>query len=228
MNGRRTFVWSGKPDRAKSGDCQSPRVARNAAVEVVDGEGWRSDERTLVRCRKCDACRKQRRKEWIARSIQEAKRSDKLWLVTGTFALRPDEVDMVVGECQRFLKRLRKGRKEPVPTYRGPVECGPAAVRYLSVVERGERKGRLHAHFLMFGDVRWIQMRTAWQAGHFHAKRVPIPSKGWEKLDRNAILGIAYVAAYAVDGRVRASEHYGRDTLRPRPRRARLNPASQG
>lgn len=155
---------------------------------------------------------------WIARAIDEARRAPMSWLFTGTFKEEPNSREAVVAEGQRFLKRLRRGRTLPVMTHRGPIAVPGAKVRFLSVVERGDEKDRLHWHCLVHGDgepVRWLQLRTAWHAGHMHARRLHF-GRGGDVPD-DMFRQIAYVAGYLgkQGGRVVASLHYGRTMTPP-------------
>lgn len=177
-----------------------------------------------VPCRTCGGCMVQKARAWVARSLIEAEScNDRAWLVTGTFAVAPAARAEVVQEAQRFLKRLRRGRREPVVTHRGPVACPPAQVRYLGGPETGSRRGRWHVHFIVFGNARWLQLRTAWQVGHLHARRLPLRKGVDGKFDAETFKGLRYVAGYVAKdtgehgGRVIASLGYGRAPKRADP-----------
>lgn len=208
--------------RGTAGRCLRPvwtavtaprRVVDLSEIQIATRDAWQ-----YVRCRKCAECKRERKRMWIARAIAEARQAPVTWLFTGTFACEPPDEAAVVREGQRFLKRLRKGLAHPVETYRGPMAVPGVKVRFLSVVERGDENGRLHWHAIIHGDgdlVRWLQLRTAWHAGHMHARRVN--ARGDERLPDDVLRQIAYVAGYLgkQPGRVVASLKYGRRTPQP-------------
>lgn len=80
-------------------------------------------------------------------------------------------------ECTRFLKRLRRrydrlndGNTEP--------DC--RGVRYLLVFER-HKSGMLHCHALIHvnGDLRYRDIKAAWNAGFMDAKLCDLRSAGY-------------------------------------------------
>lgn len=178
---------------------------------------WNNNRQIRVPCRKCGGCGVSKAKQWIARSIREAEANNgRAWLFTGTWREAPSDRAAVVREGQLFFKRLRRGREEPYPTSRGPLDIGPCKVRYLAAPETGDRFGRWHLHALVFGGARWIQLRAAWGAGHMHARRVRVEHGEDGQLLQSSVRQLAYVAGYVAKdtqrhgGRVIASLSYGK------------------
>lgn len=140
----------------------------------------------MVPCRKCWPCQLSRRREWIARAVNEARAAKRTWFFSGTFREMPESPDAVVDEYQRYMKRLRKQIGSSVK------------LRYLTVLERGERNGRLHVHSLMhFSDVvKWVQVTRPWTAGFFKANWVRCQFGEDGRMDDESARQIFYVAGY--------------------------------
>lgn len=156
-----------------------------------------------VPCRKCWPCQLERRREWIARAINEARLAPKTWFFTGTFRVAPETPSIVVDEYQRFLKRLRKKHK----------------FRFLAVLERGERNGRMHVHLLLHGDLKYRDMEGQWTAGFMQAKLVKAQFDENGRLDADSARQLMYVAGYVtgdISFKVKASIRYGR--MGPKPK----------
>lgn len=159
-------------------------------------------------CRRCWPCQLQRRREWIARAINEARVAKRTWFFTGTFREKPENPDVVVAEYQRWMKRLRKANPE-------------TKIRYLAVLERGEREGRLHVHCLLHADLKYRDITSAWVAGFFQAKLVKAEFDEAGRMDEDSARQLMYVAGYVtgdVKHKVRASLRYGK-TPPPQPQR---------
>ena len=161
-----------------------------------------------VPCRKCWPCQLQRRREWIARAINEVQEAEKTWLLTGTFRTKPDTADVVVGEFQRYMKRLRK-------------RLGGEVVRYVMVVETGDLRGRLHCHALLHGSnaLSWRAAGNPWTAGFIKLQLVR--AKWVEgRLDEDSARQVHYVAGYItgdISFPVRASLKYGQPQRKGAP-----------
>lgn len=170
----------------------------------------------MVRCRKCFACIKERRKLWMGRAIGECLHAQasggRTWFVTLTFRSEPASEKEAIGELQRYFKRLRKGRADPI--IRGGVKRAvpPAVVRYAAVTERGEENGRLHLHCLVHGDARWLQLYAAWGQGHLQARQVRVEPDDRGRIDPRQARVILYATKYIgkSGNRLIASLYYGR------------------
>jgi hypothetical protein len=125
-----------------------------------------------------------------AEAARRARRQVRLFCVanglnrlgTLTYAVEPD-LRQIRADLGRFFVRLRR-------------ELGGEAFPYLWVVERGEKKGRLHAHFAVG---RWIGRQaivSAWDHGFVHIKLIgdlPVGSGAVGEARRVA----RYLAPYA-------------------------------
>lgn len=156
------------------------------------------------RCWKCRACRQWRRLEWIKRSAEEVRRSERTWLATFTFTdeqfssmslpARPVDYERIaVDHGQRYLKRLRREG---------------FSLRYLLVTEFGENStARVHLHALIHTTAALSKRRleAQWTSGFTHVRLV---RAGEKHIDR----ATAYIAKYltkSLTSRVRASQRYG-------------------
>lgn len=137
----------------------------------------------LVPCSKCPACIANRKNDWTGRLTAEAMSAAATYFVTLTYKNEP--TDFVYRDVQLMLKRLRKAAAER-----------NFSVRFFCVGERGNKKGRIHWHLLLFLD-RPINFA------------VPSPGELWrfwphgwtqlKRLDRADLLrSIRYVSKYAV------------------------------
>lgn len=91
---------------------------------------------TLVACRGCDLCRKNRVDDLVGRCVAEQVSSDAAFSVTLTYAEdAPNSVVLCYKDVQDFLKRLRKAGYK---------------VRYICAGEYGTVKGRAHWHIALF------------------------------------------------------------------------------
>ena len=201
------FAW--KCERpVRLGLYQRPyKVLRNDGVVGVH-VAWNAggEWHVKVPCRNCWPCQLQRRREWIARAINEGTRSKRTWFFSGTFREKPETTDVVVAEYERYMKRLRHHN----PGVR---------FRYLAVIERGERNGRLHVHMLLHCSeaVPWKRITGPWSAGFSKANWVRF---NWTdgKLDEDTIKQVFYVAGYVTGDiafKVRASLRYGKVPAAP-------------
>ena len=93
----------------------------------------------MVPCGRCYACKLNKARAWSVRIINEVKHSPSSCFITLTYNPEnlPKNGSVVVEDCQKFLKRLRKntGKK----------------IRYFLGSEYGEEGKRPHYHLICFG-----------------------------------------------------------------------------
>lgn len=177
----------------------------------------RTSQHMYVRCRRCEACLRQRGRVWRARAIVETHAARRTWF--GTLTLAPDwatqaryaadrrlqdrisdrgdqtnqfqaMVDFVNPEITKWLKRVRKNTG--------------AAIRYMLVAE-AHKSGNPHWHCLIHeyaGSAPKRALHTAWRYGFSHFKLV----------DENDTKAVSYVCKYLAKSaitRIRASREYG-------------------
>lgn len=93
----------------------------------------------MVPCGRCIACRLNKARAWSIRIMHEAKVSKLRCFVTLTYNddHLPKDGSLVVADCQKFMKRLRKNTQVPI--------------RYFLGGEYGEIGKRPHYHAILFG-----------------------------------------------------------------------------
>jgi len=91
-----------------------------------------------VGCGQCLPCRINRRRLWTHRLVIEGEQHEKKCFVTLTYENEPPGGTLVPQDLKNWLKRFRK-------------RVAPEKIRYFSVGEYGEEKGRPHYHALIFG-----------------------------------------------------------------------------
>lgn len=93
----------------------------------------------MVPCGRCIACRLNKARGWSIRIMHEVKTSKVSCFVTLTYNDEnlPKDKSLVVEDCQKFFKRLRKNTK--------------LKLRYFLGGEYGEKEGRPHYHAVIFG-----------------------------------------------------------------------------
>ena len=137
----------------------------------------------MVPCSKCPACIANRKNDWTGRLNAEAMSAAAVYFVTLTY--RDEPAEFVYRDVQLMMKRLRKAAAER-----------NFSVRFFCVGERGNLKGRIHWHLLLFLD-RPINFA------------VPKPGElwrfwdhGWTQLKRlspsDMLRSIRYVSKYAI------------------------------
>lgn len=190
---RRSSEWrfaqknTGGDAASLSGDCEAPvtRLMRGAADPLFVRLGLEQERHIVVdievRCRKCPACNRARRRHWALRAQAEVSKANRTWFGTLTLApeyqfrcvalarstlarsgvryddLSPDEafkerVRPLTAELQRYLKRLRKSH---------------AGLRHMVVVER-HKSGDPHLHLMLhetLGPIRHKQLTAKWDWG---------------------------------------------------------------
>lgn len=88
---------------------------------------------SVVPCRNCWQCRKDRVDDWIGRCIAESQFSTKVYSVTLTYREgTPNSATLVYSDVQKFLKLLRFDQYK---------------VRYFCAGEYGTKKGRAHCAY---------------------------------------------------------------------------------
>ena len=173
-----------------------------------------------VRCRRCEACLRQRNVDWVNRARRESGAAARTWFTTLT--MRPevhegiktlvlsmiaDKSDhdyiakRIIEESYRqvhlFFKRIRKNTGK--------------AFRYLAVIEL-HKNGLPHFHLLVHDNDGTLQRRdidNQWKAGFTSSRLV--------KGDNEK--AIAYVCKYLckdTEGRIKCSLNYGRCGLLPK------------
>lgn len=235
------------------GDCKAPRdvalrgvealllkqlaaIREDPFVDYADGYGWLPGReprpeaprtRTVylrVRCRKCPACLKHKRRLWTARGIAEVRTSMRTWF--GTLTVSPErrfqaklladkrsttrrgealsELSSVERtraiaaelnpEVTRWLKRVRK-------------QSG-AKLRYLLVCEP-HKDGFPHFHLLLHERGQPVSKRlleSQWTYGF----------SNWRLVPAGEVAQVGYVCKYitkSAQTRIRASRHYGQQDV---------------
>jgi len=173
------------------------------------------------RCRKCEKCLAQKRRQWTARAIAEVRQSTRTWF--GTLTVRPVErfraqVRADIAARQRWAERLSalsdKDRLKFISRVLGPEVTrfmkrvrfeSKASLRYLLVVEP-HKDGFPHYHLLLHetGPVQVSKrvLERQWGLGVSH----------WRLVDREDPRQAGYVCKYvnkSAEVRIRASRHYG-------------------
>lgn len=87
-----------------------------------------------VRCGKCIGCRLDYSRQWAVRIMHEASLHEQNSFVTLTYKENP--IDLLYGDYQLFMRRLRKAR---------------GYARFFCAGEYGEDRGRPHFHAVLFG-----------------------------------------------------------------------------
>lgn len=176
----------------------------------------------LTRCRKCETCRSNRRREWVARAMAEARETaGRNWFGTLTYGPATHE--------RRFLAAVDRTLKAAVPWgdltdearfRRVERECSRdvtlwlkrvrkssgARLRYFLVAEQQPVSGFVHYHALVHevrGLVTARELDHQWVNGFAHWRLVPRGDE-WK--------ACGYVAKYLVKStcvRIRASKKYG-------------------
>lgn len=211
VNGNAVVSTGHRVTRRLDGDCEAPIHS-----EEVAGTGPRLFLDTFVRCRKCPACLRQRRRVWLARATTETGMAPRTWMVT----LTADPQQHYLMLC-RALVRLSEAGPDPrtdseaaifkgradefgkeVTKWLKRVRATGARFTYLMVVE-AHKSGLPHVHLLIHDQsaTTYRALTGAWRWGFAHAKLVEGPS------------GARYVTKYLVKSmmaRVRASLNYGR------------------
>lgn len=141
-------------------------------------------------CRSCAACASYERYIWRTRAIFETRASVRSAFFTLTF--RKSEAS-AYDEIQRWLKRVRKAHPSMV-------------LRYLCVLELGEKNRRRHYHLIIHADRPFVlrDVRRLWKGGISHARLMRASD-------------IRYVTKYITKGspeRPRASISYGYKPVR--------------
>lgn len=133
-----------------------------------------------------------RRARTKLRRLATANALEFMW--TLTFADEPADRSAVVHEVQKGMKRLQR-------------ELG--SLRYLWVIERGSKRGRLHVHVLVDRYLEHDRVRSAWGLGH-----VWVSKRGGKGGARaNARANARYLSKYVgkeIAGGIDGRHAYGR------------------
>ncbi len=180
----------------------------------------------LVRCRRCEACLKERRWMWTERAAKEWREATRTWLCT--FTLRPSEhyklgvqtrqrleaqgEDIDKMDARRRLEEMMVEYRDVMRRYvnrlrKGLVQRGWPQVqfRYLWVPEP-HKSGLIHFHMLLHevaDDMRIPKRRIEdmWGLGHAGAKEV--------HSEAEAKYACKYLGKHHFEGRLAVSKHYG-------------------
>lgn len=127
-------------------------------VKVLVGAASRISDKLQsieVPCGRCRVCRLNKAREWSVRIMDEVKHSDCSCFVTLTYddLHLPPHGSLVVEDCQKFFKRLRKAGYK---------------FRYYLGGEYGERGRRPHYHAILFGlsQKNSVAIERAWGLGY--------------------------------------------------------------
>lgn len=164
----------------------------------------------LLPCRRCGPCLNTMKNNLTGRLVAEAKQAKSVYMLTLTYADEPE--DFCYLDVQLALKRFRKALAA-LPK--------PARVRFACVGERGEQKGRIHWHILLFFDREFLLKRPR------PGRLWPFWPFGWTQVaplggQQDIADGIRYVVKYCVKGvgdptksstRFRGSVRLGEETI---------------
>lgn len=196
--------------RVLAGNCEAP-----IRVSEVGGTYARPILDTVVRCRKCTACLRQRSAVWSARAKAEIEATPRTWLVTLT-ATPAVHYRWLLQACQNstrkgvdpaewrsgeeFARRWSEFGKETTKWLKRIRSTG-ARFTYLQVVE-AHKSGLPHVHLLIhdLDGVTYRRLVESWPHGFAHAKLVT---------DARAARYVSKYLAKSALARVRASQAYG-------------------
>lgn len=118
----------------------------------------------LVPCGRCIACRLNKSRGWAIRIMHEVKVSKVSCFVTLTYSdeFLPKNKSLVVEDCQKFFKRLRKNSQ--------------LKIRYFLGGEYGEQGARPHYHAVLFGISKDFkaEIERSWGLGYITVDDVTI------------------------------------------------------
>lgn len=133
-----------------------PYPIRISPKIVGDGSGQFVQQHGYVPCGRCRVCRLNKAREWSVRIMDEVQHSRVSCFVTLTYSDEnlPKNGTLVVKDCQKFFKRLRKNSGR---------EC-----RYYLGAEYGDLGRRPHYHVCLFGFSRedYDIINKAWGLGY--------------------------------------------------------------
>lgn len=133
--------------------CTSP-------ITVISNDGRAAH----VRCKQCTPCRIWRQNTWMARNLIEYASCVSAHFLTLTYSddTRPAHPDLCKRESGLYLKRLRRRF--------------PRSVRFFSLIERGEKYGKLHHHLLLYHSdhksASEVRDTSLWPHGRSHVGEV--------------------------------------------------------
>lgn len=116
-------------------------------------------------CGQCKTCKINRSRVWIIRMLLEAKEHPYSAFVTLTYSdeCLPKGGSLLKRDAQHFMKRLRK-----------ELSLEGREVRYFMSAEYGERGGRPHYHYILFGvsPLELDLLKKVWYKGLVHSGEV--------------------------------------------------------
>lgn len=172
-----------------------------------------------VRCRMCDACRRQKAALWTGRAMAEVRSGVRSWF--GTMTIRPEMQFQLLNRARRrllvggtdfdelspadqFAERMTEVQREVTLWLKRVRKESGAAIRYLLVAE-AHKSGEPHLHILVTEtDVeRPVRYRTLAQQWHLGFTRFSLCENS------NAVRYVCKYISKSLTARVRASLRYG-------------------
>lgn len=116
--------------------CSNPKVLEaNGKIRNLNKRNMKNTLDTIIECKKCYECKKQKAREWTLKMEYEAKEWKYTYFITLTYKKHPGQ--LIKSDLQKFLKRLRK-------------KWGNYSLRYLAAGEYGGKTERPHFHIIIF------------------------------------------------------------------------------
>lgn len=222
MDAGATVVKPGVLHGDFAGDCMRPQGAAVHFRKRGPGPTKSVFADLEVRCRRCEACRKQAQRQWMARAIVEVKLAQRTWF--GTLTLNPQTRMRYLNELRMESANLGSDYDEnPIDArWRDTVRLfgrdltlwgkrvraeSRSALRCLFVFER-HRDGTPHVHGLVHEGHGTVQVGRRTLDGQWAQNGF----SQWRLLKGDPVKAAAYVTKYVtktMDARVRASIGYG-------------------
>lgn len=171
--------------------CFEPFAIYKKGHPGVLNEATGQVERPMVACGRCRACIATKKNDWTGRLSAEAGDAKAVYFLTLTYKHEPEDENgkpfFRYKDIQRMFYLLRAHLTR---------HHGGAKVRFFCVGERGERKGRIHWHLLLFFDRNFLlktpEKKKLWEYW----------PHGWTKIERvpphDTLRRVRYCAKYAV------------------------------
>lgn len=198
------------------------RIEVDKYITVAAGHATPLTLTMLVRCRKCDACRRYRSRLWAARAMAETKASARTWF--GTLTLAPEARYRLLAQVSarmtrggvdferlapidKFREYAAEGGKELTLFLKRVRKESGAPLRYIAVTEE-HRSGDPHWHLLIhethaLTPVRKSVLGPQWRLGYSQ----------WRLADTGSARYVCKYLAKTCMARVRASLSYGETSL---------------
>lgn len=140
----------------------------------------------------------------VQKRLNQKYREEKLtWLINTNFTERdlevglgfddkhlPETYEGVQKAIRNFIRRLKREREKN----------NLAELKYIYVIERGEKKGRFHAHMIMNGDMDRDTIEKLWRQGYAHTFRLKFDDEGLRGL---AKYKLKEPEENSIDGKIR-------------------------